>query len=248
MSLTRAGVPSAVISVPNRYMHSPNEIVDLTDLEATAELIAAIARRFESGAAADVTGHLRGVPSGACAAASSSRGPCSGVVIVGMVVAWGRTHDSTSLNPPMLTQELKPVKLRGPAPDFSGTTLTGDKLSSASLAGKPAVIDFFSTWCAPCKQEASGLGQIAAEYRGRVHFVAVDLDDTSQAAATAFATKHGWDFPVIWDPGDKLPGRFQVAGKPSMVIIDRQGRLVLLVPGPHMLGEYRAAIDKVLSE
>ncbi len=48
VSLTRAGVPCAVISVPNRYMHSPNEIVDLGDLEATAKLIAAIARRFES--------------------------------------------------------------------------------------------------------------------------------------------------------------------------------------------------------
>ncbi len=48
VSVTRAGVPSAVISVPNRYMHSPNEIIDLGDLEATAALVAAIARRFES--------------------------------------------------------------------------------------------------------------------------------------------------------------------------------------------------------
>ena len=48
VSLTRAGVPSAVISVPNRYMHSPNEIVDLNDLEATAKLVAAIARRLDA--------------------------------------------------------------------------------------------------------------------------------------------------------------------------------------------------------
>ena len=127
-----------------------------------------------------------------------------GLVIVAMVVAWGRTHDSSSLNPPMLTQQLEPVKLRGPAPEFSGTTLTGATISNASLAGKPAVIDF--------------------------------------------AAKHGWRFPIIWDPGDKLPSRFHVAGKPSLVIIDRDGRLVVLVPGPHMLSEYRAAIDKVLAE
>jgi endoglucanase len=48
VALTRAGVPCALVSVPNRYMHSPNEIVDLGDLEATAALCAAIARRFES--------------------------------------------------------------------------------------------------------------------------------------------------------------------------------------------------------
>ena len=48
VSLTRAGVPSCVISVPNRYMHSPNEIVDLGDLEATAALVAAIARRVQA--------------------------------------------------------------------------------------------------------------------------------------------------------------------------------------------------------
>jgi cytochrome c biogenesis protein CcmG, thiol:disulfide interchange protein DsbE len=171
-----------------------------------------------------------------------------GIVIVGMIVAWGRTHNPSSLNAPMLTQELKPVKLRGPAPAFSGTTVTGTTLSNASLAGKPAVIDFFSTWCAPCKQEASGLGALAAGYRGRVRFLAVDLDDTSKSDATAFATKHGWDFPIIWDPHDSLPDRFQVAGKPSMVIIDKHGRLVLLVPGPHMISEYHAAIDKVLAE
>ena len=47
VALTRAGVPTCVISVPNRYMHSPNEVVDLGDLEATAELVAAIARRLE---------------------------------------------------------------------------------------------------------------------------------------------------------------------------------------------------------
>ncbi len=47
VSITRAGVPCSVISVPNRYMHSPNEIVDLDDLEATAALVAAVARRFD---------------------------------------------------------------------------------------------------------------------------------------------------------------------------------------------------------
>lgn len=48
VSLTRAGIPTAVISVPNRYMHSPNEVIDLDDLEATAALVAAIGRRLES--------------------------------------------------------------------------------------------------------------------------------------------------------------------------------------------------------
>jgi len=47
VALSRAGVPCSVVSIPNRYMHSPNEIVDLDDLEATAALVAAIARRLE---------------------------------------------------------------------------------------------------------------------------------------------------------------------------------------------------------
>jgi endoglucanase len=52
VQLTRSGVPSCVISVPNRYMHSPNEVVDLDDLEATARLVAAIARRLDQVPAA----------------------------------------------------------------------------------------------------------------------------------------------------------------------------------------------------
>jgi putative aminopeptidase FrvX len=47
VALTRAGIPTAVISIPNRYMHSPNEVIDLDDLEATAALVAAIVRRLE---------------------------------------------------------------------------------------------------------------------------------------------------------------------------------------------------------
>lgn len=169
-----------------------------------------------------------------------------GVTIVIMVVAWGRSHNASSLDAPMISQSLPPVKLRGPLPAFSGTTLTGDTITPASLHGKPAVIDFFSTWCAPCKAEASGIGTLAHRYKGKVRFVAIDIDDTSQSAAHAFAKKHGWEFPVIWDPDDKLPGPFKVAVKPSMVLVDSAGRLVLLVRGQHMISDYSAAIDKLV--
>jgi thiol-disulfide isomerase/thioredoxin len=172
-----------------------------------------------------------------------------GIVIVVMVVAWGRTHDAqSSMDTPMLQNELKPVKLRGPAPAFTGTTMTGHQFSHTALAGKPAVIDFFSSWCGPCKDEANDISRIAADYRGKVRFVGVDIDDTSKSAGQAFIQKHNWRFPVIWDPDDKLVSTFHPPGKPSMVLIDRHGNLAVLVPGQHMASEYRAAIDKLVSE
>ena len=173
-----------------------------------------------------------------------------GVVIVGMVVAWGRTHDASSLNPPMLTQQLKPVKLRGPAPDFTGTTLTGDdpleRVAGRQARGDRLLLDLVC----PCKQEASGSGhRCADDYRGRVRLHRRrPRRHLAGRTRHAFATKHGWRLP------DHLGSRRQ-ASRPVPCRGQAQhgdhrphGRLVLLVPGPHMLSEYRAAIDKVLAE
>ena len=168
-----------------------------------------------------------------------------GIAVIGMVFAWGRLHNTASLHAPTLAEQLKPVKLRGPAPDFSASTIGGAKLANSDLTGKPTVLDFFASWCGPCKAEAAGLARLAQSYGDRVRFVGVDIGDTSKPTARAFLRKYGWKFPVIWDPNQHLINPFTVDGQPTMILIDRRGNLALKVPGQHSMAEYRTAIDKL---
>ncbi len=123
------------------------------------------------------------------------------------------------------------MKLRGPIPAFSGTTSTAS-VSQTALKGKPAAIDFFASNCGRARRRPAP-SRARGRVRRPVRFVGVDIDETSKTAGSSFVQKHGWRFPIIWDPGDSLVNTFKIIGKPSMVLVDRHGRQVVLVQGEH---------------
>jgi cytochrome c biogenesis protein CcmG, thiol:disulfide interchange protein DsbE len=167
------------------------------------------------------------------------------LALIGMVFAWGRLHSTSSLHSPTIAQQLKPVKLRGPVPQFSAQTLDNATVTNAQLTGKPTVLAFFSTWCGPCQDEAAGLGRLARSYGNRVRFIGVDISDTAKSAPRRFTQKYGWSFPVIWDPDQHLVDPFHIDGQPSMILIDGTGKLALLEQGEAPIAQYRKAIDKL---
>ena len=187
VALSRAGVPCSVVSIPNRYMHSPNEIVDLDDLEATAALVAAIARRLER-----VPGSRRtydaGVPRSialALVVAAAS--------LIGIVYFYGKAHEAT-LSPQAVSQSIPPQHLDRPAPAFHADTIGGQPVDLADYAGKPLVINFFASWCPPCRQDAPRIAALARGYRGRVRVLGVAGEDT-RSGVDHFVTRYGWHFP-----------------------------------------------------
>lgn len=121
-----------------------------------------------------------------------------------------------------------PAAQRPMAPDISGTTLTGGHLDTSSWHGHAIVVNFWGSWCAPCRKEAPVLARVARDTRFLgVRFLGVDIRENA-AAGLAFERHYGIPYPSISDPGDLIAARFGTAAPaatPSTYIIDAQGRI-----------------------
>jgi cytochrome c biogenesis protein CcmG/thiol:disulfide interchange protein DsbE len=121
---------------------------------------------------------------------------------------------------------------RPQAPDFALERLDEEgELELSSLAGKAVVLNFWASWCQPCKQEAPFLEQVWQGNRDR-GLVVVGLDAKDfRADARRFAERYGLTFPLVYDgPGDSTSS-FGVTGFPETFVIDREGRVVAAFKG-----------------
>jgi peroxiredoxin len=131
-----------------------------------------------------------------------------------------------------LTHQAHPPKLGGPAPAFDLRRLDGPgTISLASLHGKPAVINFFASWCVPCKGEAKVLESAWQQYKGRVVFVGIDYNDL-RSDGMKFVRAHDTTFPTVSAGSGKVGDDYGLTGVPETYFVDARGRLV----GSHITG------------
>ena len=118
------------------------------------------------------------------------------------------------------------------APAFSTVTLDGEPLALEDLRGRPVVLNFWSTWCIPCKTEHPVLQAGAATYGPRgVVFLGVLYGD-EVPKARAFLKDNGEAYPTLDDPEGAMAVDYGVAGVPETFFIDPEGRIVRKVSGP----------------
>ncbi len=141
--------------------------------------------------------------------------------------------------------------LRAPAPPFSGELLDGTAFESSSLAGHIAVINFWGSWCAPCRVETPEFQAVYADVADEgVHFLGIDVKDERQLAI-AFMDRVGATYPSIFDPrGDvALAFRgFPANVVPSTIMLDRLGRVAAVYTGQVLGEDLRSVIDLLLKE
>jgi cytochrome c biogenesis protein CcmG/thiol:disulfide interchange protein DsbE len=105
------------------------------------------------------------------------------------------------------------------------------KLDLRELRGHPVVLNFWASWCIPCREEAPILHAAAARHRGQVVFVGVDVKDLTDDAL-AFARKYQVNYVSARDgSGDKTWSRYGLTGVPETYFIDASGRIVAHIPG-----------------
>ncbi|HZT97824.1 MAG TPA: redoxin domain-containing protein [Chloroflexota bacterium] len=117
------------------------------------------------------------------------------------------------------------------APNFTLSTPEGSSLSLHSLAGRPALVNFWATWCGPCKTEMPLLERTYREYRGKFEVLGVDQQETT-ASVAAFIRAHHITYPIALDQGGNVAYRYEIMGTPTSFLLDRRGVIRYLTVGP----------------
>ncbi|GAA3164379.1 TlpA disulfide reductase family protein [Blastococcus jejuensis] len=147
--------------------------------------------------------------------------------------------------------QVVPTSGRAPAPPFEGELLDGSPFDSESLDGDVAVINFWGSWCAPCRVETPDLQAVYADVRNQgVQFLGVDVKDQRQLA-TAFMAAVGAEYPSLFDPRGEVALAFRgfpANVVPSTILLDRGGRVAAVYTGAVTQDNLRAALAILLRE
>ena len=139
------------------------------------------------------------------------------VVLVGFGVVLAVQHRPEE-SVPRLVQEHKPV------PNFDLTTLDNKSISTRSLAGKTYVVNFWNSWCIPCRQEQPALQRFYAAHRNEPDFAMVGIvRDDDPNPIRAYVADRGVSWPVAFDPKGKAGLGFGTTGQPETYVISPTG-------------------------
>jgi cytochrome c biogenesis protein CcmG, thiol:disulfide interchange protein DsbE len=131
-----------------------------------------------------------------------------------------------------------------PAPPLPSAVLQAPPMTLASLRGKPALVNFWASWCHPCRDEAPELERFDRSLHGAANLVGVDYTDRSDAARE-FVQRYGWTFPVLSDPDGIYGARYKFSGLPTTFVLDSRGRIVETLRGPQSAADLRRALSSV---
>lgn len=132
------------------------------------------------------------------------------------------------------------------APPLPSAVLQAPRTSLASLRGKPALINFWASWCEPCRKEAPELERFSRSLGGAGRLVGVDYTDQTDGGRE-FIRRYGWTFPILSDPDGVYGARYRFSGLPTTVVLDPQGRIVETLRGPQTVDDLRQALQAARS-
>jgi thiol-disulfide isomerase/thioredoxin len=140
------------------------------------------------------------------------------------------------------------------APDVTGTDLDGKPLSLAQFRGKVVVLNFWASWCPPCRAEAPALQQVSTDTKSLgVQFVGVDIRENGPSDGPNFVASHGIDYPSFADQSARIALTFRTTGippetPPSTLVIDRTGHIAARGLGEMRVNQLEALVSDVAKE
>ena len=136
------------------------------------------------------------------------------------------------------------------APDFTVQDAAGRAVSLSAFKGKPVVLNFWASWCPPCRSEMPDYEKVYRQYGGRgVVFMMVNLTDGDRetaAAAKRFLQKNGYTFPAYFDMGLGAANAYGIASIPDSIFIDRNGKIAKAYEGAIDAAAMKQNIEAIL--
>ncbi len=137
-----------------------------------------------------------------------------------------------------------------PAPDFTLKSTGGNNLRLSEMRGQVVLVNFWASWCGPCRQEMPLLDDLHSKY-SKLGFTVLGVNvDKSQAAADKILKDIPVTFPVLYDPEGTVSQQYNVSAMPTTIIIDRNGNMRYLHKGfkPGYEDKYAANIKALIRE
>ena len=139
----------------------------------------------------------------------------------------------------------------GPAPAFALQSNGGQQVALSSLKGKVVMVNFWATWCVPCRQEMPHLQALYEKYNGLgFELLAVNVEKNNAEGARKWLQETPVTFPVLFDPENQVTKLYKVQTMPSTVIIGRDGTMRFMHNGykPGYENDYQTEVRSLLRE
>ena len=137
------------------------------------------------------------------------------------------------------------------APDFTVYDADGNAAQLSDYIGKPIVLNFWASWCGPCKNEMPEFNEKSIELEGKVQFLMVNMTDGSRETldtAKAYVESEGFTFPVLYDTDIDAANTYRVYSLPTTYFIDENGGLTARASGTIDAATLQKGIDMIYTE
>ena len=118
------------------------------------------------------------------------------------------------------------------APDFTLKDLNGVEKSLKEFRGKVVLLNFWATWCSPCRIEIPSMVELYKRYKDKgLEIIGVNLDKLGRSGVEQFSKEYNISFPVLLDPAGKVGTNYGIVALPTTFILDREGKILERVTG-----------------
>jgi len=155
--------------------------------------------------------------------------------------------DPVAESPENTQPETEPRKT---VPDFTVYDLEGNAYRLSDFRGKPVILNFWASWCGPCKSEMPDFDEKYGEYGEQIHFLMVNLTDGAQEtvdSAFDYISAEGYTFPVYYDTDMSAAFAYSVTSVPATYFVDAEGYLEAWYPGAMSGDILQQGIDLLLN-